>query len=151
MWISFPFSMPPGDRGLVRFPVPLLKSLSTGPGTGAQCAEANDGPIAPENQRQPPWGNKATGLVCCQSPSRDVPQGCKRRVRPATLRKRQWRPSPHWMSAARKPRQHASAIVSLSSLGPRRRRGHARPSLSGYGFLRLALRSRAGESDAPDA
>jgi hypothetical protein len=28
--------------------------------------------------------------------------------------------------------------------------GHARPSLSGDGFLRLALCSRAGESDAPD-
>ena len=31
------------------------------------------------------WGNKATTLVCCRSFSRHVPQGCKRRVRPATL------------------------------------------------------------------
>jgi hypothetical protein len=28
-----PFSMPPGERGLVRSPVPLFESLSTGPGT----------------------------------------------------------------------------------------------------------------------
>jgi hypothetical protein len=31
------------------------------------------------------WGDKATALVCCRSPSRHVPQGCTGRVRSATL------------------------------------------------------------------
>src|SRR5712671_3794765 len=60
-----PSRCPLGTWVLSRSPVPLPKSLSTGPGTVeividpsagggvAQCAGANDGPIAPENQRQP--------------------------------------------------------------------------------------------------
>jgi hypothetical protein len=51
------------------------------------CGEMRRGPTPGRSflENHQPRVNKTTVLVCCRSASRHVPQGCKRRVRPATL------------------------------------------------------------------
>ena len=60
-----------------------------------------------------------------------------------------WRSKADWLLDHEPPtamRNFGLAGRAMASPGG----GHARPSLSGDGFFRLALRSRTGESDTPD-
>ena len=66
------------DRGLVTVVGPSAGEVwrnALGPTTADRTGESASAT----------WGNKATVLVCCWSPSRHVRQGCERRGRSATL------------------------------------------------------------------